>query len=193
MIAAIVLAAGFSRRMGSPKLALPWGSTTVLGQVLQVLRAAGVDETIAVTGAERKVVEAICATEATRTVLNPLYQTGDMLSSLQAGLRALAPTTPAALVVLGDQPRIQAAVVQAVMQQRAEQGASLVVPSYRQRRGHPWLIGAEWWAEVLEMRPPTTLRDFLHRHSAEAVYLEVWDDSIIQDIDTREDYLKSRP
>jgi molybdenum cofactor cytidylyltransferase len=193
MIAAVVLAAGFSRRMGSPKLALPWGNTTVLGQVLQVLRAAGVDETIAVTGAQRKVVETICAGEATRTVHNPAYQTGDMLSSLQAGLQALAPTTPAALVVLGDQPRIQAAVVQGVMRQHAEQGASLVVPSYLRRRGHPWLLGSKWWAEVLEMRPPTTLRDFLRRHSNDTLYLDVGDDSIIDDIDTREDYLKSRP
>jgi len=61
------------------------------------------------------------------------------------------------------------------------------------RRGHPWLVARPLWGEILEMRSPASLRDFLNGHEAEIRYVEVESDRILQDMDTPEDYLKSRP
>ncbi|MFH1186137.1 MAG: nucleotidyltransferase family protein [Chloroflexota bacterium] len=193
MITATILAAGLSHRMGKPKMALPWAGTTVLGRVLLVVRAAGVEDLLVVTGAAREAVEAICLGAGVRTVPNPDYESGEMLSSLQIALRNLPPASRAALVVLGDQPSIQESVVDAVIRSHTESGASLVVPSYQRRRGHPWLVGREWWAEILEMQPTETPRDFLNRHSSAIHYVQTGSASILQDIDTPEEYLKSRP
>jgi molybdenum cofactor cytidylyltransferase len=179
--------------MGKAKMALPWGSTTVLGQVLQVVRSAGVEDLLVVTGAAREAVEAICLAAGVRTVPNPEYESGEMLSSLQIGLRTMPPNSQAALVVLGDQPGIQESVVEAVVRAHIESGASLAVPSYEHRRGHPWLVGRDWWAELLEMQPTQTPRDFLNRHGDGIHYVQVESASILQDIDTPEDYLKTRP
>jgi molybdenum cofactor cytidylyltransferase len=89
MIPAIGLAAGLSRRMGRFKLTLPWGASTVIGQVVATLNAAGVTEIVAVTGHRADEVAAALAGTGAKLVFNPDYATGEMLSSIQAGLRAV--------------------------------------------------------------------------------------------------------
>ena len=193
MITAIVLAAGLSRRMGKPKMLLPWGSTTVLGQVLHTLQATPVDEVLVIAGAGREAVEPICRELGARAVFNPDYEAGEMLSSLQTGLGAARPTADAALVVLGDQPGMEARVVQAVLFAYDEARAPLVIPSFQRRRGHPWLVDRGLWSELLGMRAPETPRDFLARHGAAIHYVEADSPLILEDIDTPEEYLNSRP
>ncbi len=85
MIAAIILAAGQSRRMGQPKMLLPWGKTTVLETVIATFRAADVDDILVVTGGDREQVESLVRDSA-RTVFNPGYAAGEMLRSVQTGL-----------------------------------------------------------------------------------------------------------
>lgn len=98
-IAAIILAAGDSRPMGQPKMLLPWGETTVLGQVVATFAAAGIEEILVVTGGARQPVEAAVAELArefpVRAVYNPDYARGEMLSSLQRGLADLSHPNPA--------------------------------------------------------------------------------------------------
>jgi molybdenum cofactor cytidylyltransferase len=107
-ISTILLAAGLSSRMGQPKLLLPWGGTTVLGQVVSTFAAVGIEEIIVVTGGVREQIEGLVAELAkdypVRTVYNPAYARGEMLSSIQAGLSALNSQPRAALIGLGDQP-----------------------------------------------------------------------------------------
>jgi len=61
------------------------------------------------------------------------------------------------------------------------------------RRGHPWLIAREFWGEVLQLRAPESMRDFLNFHKNDIVYVEHDSPSILQDLDTPEDYLKYKP
>ena len=83
MISAIILAAGESKRMGQPKMLLPWGKVSVLGQVISTFQSAGIEDIIVVTGGAHEQVEEIVKENGARSVFNRNYANGEMLSSLQ--------------------------------------------------------------------------------------------------------------
>jgi len=186
--AAIVLAAGLSKRMGRPKMVLPWGQTTVIGQVVDSLLSAGVSPIRVVTGGAREEIEQALQGRPVELLFNPDYANGEMQVSLQLGLNSLPREIEAALVVLGDQPRMRVDTVHQVLAAAADHPGKLVVPSYQMRRGHPWLVPARFWDEILALRLPQTLRDFMRRNAEEIAYVNVDTDSILQDLDTPEDY-----
>jgi molybdenum cofactor cytidylyltransferase len=197
MISAIVLAAGKSERMGEPKMGLPWGETTVIGQVVTTLLDAGLDEVLVITGGGRAEVEhalkRLPSTWPIRVVHNPDYAAGEMLSSIQVGVAALDESARAAMITLGDQPQMEGGVVRAILNAFLQTGAALVVPSYNMRRGHPMLIARPLWAELLSLRPPQTLRELLLAHSDQIHYEVVDTPTILQDIDTPRDYQRFKP
>ena len=192
MISAIVLAAGQSKRMGSPKINLPWGERTVLGQVLSTLLKAQVGEIILVTGAYAVFGVDDLLNQGIKQVPNPDYVSGEMLSSFQVGLQAAADDSQAALLALGDQPQMELGVVQEVVHTYTLSQPPILIPSYHLRRGHPGVISRRLWDEILSMKPPATMRDFLHVHAEEIQYLEVATATVLQDLDTPEDYQRYR-
>ena len=191
MISAVVLAAGRSQRMGQPKMALPWGDSTVIGRVVQVLSLAGVSDILVVTGGGSDAVHAALQESAARLVHNPAYAAGEMLSSLQTGLASLPEDCEAALVALGDQPQIQPQVVAGLLERYRLSRPVLVVPSYRMRRGHPWIVARSLWPDIQALSPPQTLRDLLQDKAGQIDYLEVDTDSILADLDTPDDYQRA--
>jgi molybdenum cofactor cytidylyltransferase len=178
--------------MGQPKMLLPWGQTTVLEKVIATFKAAGVEDILVVTGGDRERVEALVGDFA-EFIFNPKYAEGEMLSSVQVGLAGLKPGVEAVLIGLGDQPQVQESSVRSVLEAFHTSSASLVVPSFQMRRGHPWLVARPYWDEILHMRSPASLRDFLNHYADEIYYVELGNASILQDLDTPEDYLKTRP
>jgi molybdenum cofactor cytidylyltransferase len=192
MITALVLAAGQSKRMGQPKMLLPWGNTTVLGHVISTFITAGVKDVMVVTGGAREQVEVLVG-KSVRTVFNSEYEKEEMLSSIQVGLARLKPEVEAILVALGDQPQVREGSVRLVIESYRENRVSIVVPSFQMRRGHPWLVAKRHWDEINQMRSPESMRDFLKRHEDEIFYVDIDNNSILQDLDTPEDYLKSKP
>lgn len=196
-IGAVVLAAGASRRMGQPKMVLPWGSTTVIEQVTRTLAAAGAQPVVVVTGGAREQVEAALDSQPVHLVHNPNFEQGEMLSSLTAGLEspslAASPEVAAALVALGDQPAIQVEVARQVISVYWQTGARLVVPSYRNRRGHPWLVDRNLWPALINLPRNRTMRDFLNLHSGDIHYVTVETPTVLKDVDTPEDYYSQRP
>ena len=193
MIAAVVLAAGLSRRMGRPKLTLPWGNSTVIGQIVTILSQSGLDQILVVTGGAHDQIAFALAGQPAELVFNPLYELDDMAVSLQVGLAALDPPPDAVLVVLGDQPQIKIEVVRRLLEIYAEGSSRLVIPSYQKRRGHPWLIDRSLFAQLQSIKLPETMRAFLQRNQDQIEYLEVDDDSVLRDLDTPEDYDRERP
>ena len=195
-LAALILAAGESRRMGQPKLLLPWGATTVLGQVAHTLAAAGIGDILVVTGAARQPVEAearlLAGSLPLRVIFNPEHASGGMLASLQAGLRGMLPGTRAVLVALGDQPQVRQATIAGLCRVYLESGNALVLPRHAQHSGHPWLVARSLWGKIQELEPPATARDFLAAHCHLAAYVPA-DASIRMDLDTPEDYLSQKP
>lgn len=190
-VGAVVLAAGMARRMGESKVLLPWtGGRTILEHIIHQLILARVDPIIVVTGNREADARAAAARAGAATAHNPDYATGEMLSSLKVGLRALPAQVAAALVVLGDQPRIQPRVVDQVVMAYAEGRGEIIAPSYQMRRGHPILIDRRYWAELLDLPEDGAPRDVINRHAVTHVNVET--DSVLRDVDTPEDYRDER-
>ncbi len=192
-IGAIVLAAGLSRRMGKPKMLLAWEGKTVLETVVGALLNGGISHLVVVTGAERDQIIALMQPYPVRLVFNPSFRDGEMLHSLQVGLAALDPDVEAVFIVLGDQPQVQPATIHSIIEEYRKNRAALIIPSYQMHRGHPWLVGRELWAELLDLRAPRTLRDFIQNHETEIDYLNLETPTILADLDTPEDYQKFKP
>jgi molybdenum cofactor cytidylyltransferase len=192
-VGAVVLAAGMSRRMGEPKVLLPWGEgQTIIEHILEQLLLARVDHVTVVTGNQQARVSALAEALGATTVFNAAYETGEMLSSLKAGLRAMPDHIGAALVVLGDQPSIQPRIIQQVMQRYAEGAGDIVAPSYNMRRGHPILIDRRYWREILALPDDGAPRDVINAHADRIAYVEVKTDSVLRDVDTPQDYREER-
>lgn len=195
-LSAILLAAGESRRMGVPKLALPWGDTTVLGQVVSIFTAAGIEDILVVTGGARQLIEGLVIQLAkkypVRAIQNPDHESGEMLSSIKAGLAGLNPRTKAALIGLGDQPQVREETVRNICATFLQTDRPLVIPSFLGRRGHPWLAARRLWLEILALPRSTTPRQFISTHAAQIEYVAA-DESILKDLDTPEEYDHQHP
>ncbi len=190
MISAIVLAAGESRRMGKPKLLLPFGNTTIIGRIIDTLIEARVDEILVVAG---HVVDALAhalQSKPVRVVVNPAYREG-MLSSVRAGLREVHPETDAMLLVLGDQPSIQVSWIEALVHSHHQRGGGIHVPIFQGRRGHPLLIDASFRDDILNGFDDVGLRGLLYAHPAAVHEVPLPDPGVLDDIDTPDDYARA--
>ena len=188
-VAAIIAAAGQSRRMGSPKQLLPWGDTTVIATVVQNLSAASALPVICVVGHRQAEMRAALRFTQAEIVFNPDYAHAEMLSSYQAGIRQLANRLCAgALIALGDQPHIPVSIIRQVVEQAQKTPDKLVIPSCNMRRGHPFYVPRRLWSALLALGEEETLRTLLIRYANEIGYVNVDNDVILRDMDTQDDY-----
>jgi molybdenum cofactor cytidylyltransferase len=192
-VTAVILAAGQGKRMGRTKQLLPWGETTVLGQVIANVRATSAQDVVVVAGHEAERVTAAARTAGARTVYNPDYESGEMLSSLQTAVRELGERTTAVLVLLADQPMLGPEPIEAVLTAYREGERGLIAPVFNGRRGHPPLIGQDYFAELLALPASAAPRDLLRRHERDIHLVPVTSDAILRDLDVPADYAESRP
>lgn len=191
-VAAVVLAAGQSRRMGRSKPLLPWSDgQTVIETIVRRLLMFRLAEIVIVTGYQGEAVRRTLEHLPVSFVENEDYAAGEMISSLQAGLGALPETTAGALVVLGDQPALDGRVVRDVLAGYAEGRGAIVAPVYRGERGHPVLFDRRFWPELLALEQGAP-RDVIRRYPHDLALVEVSSDSILTDIDTPEQYRRAR-
>ncbi len=199
-VVAIVLAAGLSRRMGRPKMFLPWGRTTVIQHVVEVLESVGLRRILVVSGGHHKEMEMVLEDSRAELVFNPDYNSTEMLVSFQTGLSHILMDNilenrkvNVALVVLGDQPQIEAQVVQSILDVYKITTEEIIVPSFQNRRGHPWLVSRTLWPDILNIPADQSLRSFLNRYNEAIHYLECNHPSILKDLDTLQDWENERP
>jgi molybdenum cofactor cytidylyltransferase len=187
VIAAIVLAAGTSTRMGRPKLTLPMadGRPLVRVSVEQVL-AAGLDDTVVVLGGDAEAVGLALAGLPVRMVVNPRYTEGQS-TSLRAGLDALHPGTGAVVVALGDQPLPDPDVVRRLVAAFRTSGRPIAAPVYRDGRGNPVLFASALFGELRAVTGDRGGREVIARDSGRVVEVPV-DAPMPADIDTPDDY-----
>ena len=192
MIAAIVLAAGASRRLGRNKLLLPFRGGTVLSATVARVLEAPVEQVVVVVGHEADAVRkrAGLPEDARLSIVdNPEWASG-MASSLRTGVVACA-EAEAVIVALGDQPGVDPAVI-ARLVDACRAGAALAVPIHEdaaarggERVGHPVLFGRALFAELGALTGDTGAREVVKRHWAKAIrVLGV----PVPDVDTEADY-----
>ncbi|MDH3251513.1 MAG: nucleotidyltransferase family protein [Ignavibacteria bacterium] len=188
MLAAIILAAGESTRMGSPKALLPFNGKTFIRGVVDLLTAGGLSPIIVVVGAHAELVRHELAGLHVRVTTNHGYRAGQ-LSSLQKGLKMVreSPAT-GVLVHPVDHPAVRAETVRAILECFAAGQAPVVAPTCNGRRGHPVIFSANLFDELMNAPAETGARAVVWRHAQDIVEVTTDDVAIVQSIDTPEDY-----
>jgi molybdenum cofactor cytidylyltransferase len=188
-IYAIVLAAGESKRMGSPKMLLDFGGKTMLEAVISNVSKSGITNIIVVLGAHREKLESLVKMAGAAICYNENYQNG-MLSSVQCGFRNIPEGTEAVLVFQGDQPLITPEVIRMVLDTFRKSDKGLIIPVFQNRRGHPLLISEKYFKEIEKLDPSRGLKSLSEIFYKDVVEVQVNDMGILRDFDTFEDYIK---
>ena len=201
-IAALFLAAGTSSRYGNGlnKLLLPFGDEAVVQCSLRRVLRAGVRHIVVVTGHDCETVIELLAPFAREYgdaqieyVHNEIYRTGEMISSIQTGLRHLLPQREieAAMVLLGDEPLMPPAIIRQVMQAYQHGCGDIIAPRFEGQRGHPVLLHRRYWDEALQLPSGAYLRDVLKQHPEAVTQIQVNTDFVLRDVDTPEAYAEA--
>jgi molybdenum cofactor cytidylyltransferase len=180
--AGIILAAGESRRMGSPKALLEFRGETFLDRLIRCF-AERCSPVIVVLGHEPEVIRAgVRSPGKAKFVLNAQYHLGQF-SSLQCGLRAVTSDEDVIFTPV-DHPNVEPGTLAALI----DSGAPIAIPQYLGRHGHPVLFSRSLLQEFLALPPDGQARTVLHRHASEIRYLDVPDSGILDDIDDPDAY-----
>lgn len=189
IICAIILAAGESRRMGKPKLLLPYGDGTIIETVIGQTVRSKADNVLVVLGSDKEKISMQIRNYPVEISENPEFRSG-MLSSIQCGFKTLPENTHAALVLLGDQPMIPSSVIDKIIDAYRQSEKGIVIAVYNGKRGHPILFEMKYRSEVEQLISGSSLRDLTHKHSEDILEVEVDAPGILRDIDTMNDYNK---
>lgn len=192
VIAGIILAAGNSSRMGRPKQLLDWDGAPLVRLVAEYALASQLNHVLVVVGAAAEQVTAALDGLPLSIVNNPEYATGQG-SSLRVGMTALAANVDAALILLGDQPFVTPPVIDRLLDRWLESRAPIVAPSYRGQRGNPVLFERQLFAQLAVVEGDQGAREILRARAAEVDLVPFDDDRPLLDIDTPEDYNRTRP
>ncbi len=190
MISGILLAAGESRRMGSPKALLYYRGQTFIERICTAFLTAGVDELVVVLGAHAEVLRpALPSHPKLRSIVNSRYFLGQ-LSSLMTGIGALSPESEAVIVNLVDHPLVTAETIKALIDSYREAPLPILIASYQGRRGHPVLFSSQVYGEILAAPLDRGAKVIVRKDPSRVRELQLNDPGILADIDTPEDYAR---
>lgn len=190
-IVGLILAAGYSSRMGTFKPLLPIGDATAIERVSTTLRKAGVETVIGVTGFQAERLSSIFAEKGIREAYNPDFDQG-MFTSIRAGVaRALADgaeTLEGFFLIPVDCPVVPPEVLEHILKKHEEEPDAFVVPCYRGKKGHPLFIPARYAEEILDHDGDGGLKAVTSRHEDRLIRLETGTEAVVLDMDTPEGY-----
>jgi CTP:molybdopterin cytidylyltransferase MocA len=185
-VAAILLAAGQSRRMGAFKPLLPFGSKTVIECCIDYLRDGGVETIVVVLGHRAEELRKSLAARQVIFAVNP-DPNSEMGASIAAGVAELPQSCQVVLIALSDHPAVPAAVVSKLIE-IWKSGAQLVIPTWKDRGGHPVLVDLSFKSELLNLSPRGGLRTLFDAHKTAVKRVPVESPFIARDMDTWDDY-----
>jgi molybdenum cofactor cytidylyltransferase len=183
-VAAVLLAAGKSSRMGSCKPLLPLGDSTVIDRCLKTLHQRGVNDIVVVLSIHGEDVAREAHNHSVQIVVNP-DESGDMASSIRAGRDNTTPETSGIIIALCDYPLVLPSTVKALIEQHTKHPECIITPTYYGRRGHPLLLPRSILEELTE---GNTLRDVLRKDATRIREVPLEDAGILIDMDTPDDY-----
>ncbi|HKV05672.1 MAG TPA: nucleotidyltransferase family protein [Candidatus Acidoferrales bacterium] len=166
-LAAAILAAGESRRMGAPKALLPFRGTTFLEHLLEATRHPRVGVTRIVVGAHAEEIRTALPARAASIVVNAEWAKGQ-LSSIQAAIRSLPERgTAGVLVCPVDHPMISTELIARLIDEFDSSGKPIVLPTHQGRRGHPLIFRASLYQELLNASMEVGAREVVWAHAQE--------------------------
>lgn len=192
-IAALVLAAGRSSRMGATnKLTAEIDGQPMVARAVDAALSSGARPVIVVTGHEDDAVRAALADRDVTIVHNPDYAQG-LSTSLRAGISELPGDTDALLVCLGDMPDVKPSHIGRLMAAfDPEEGRTICVPTFGGKRGNPVLWGAQYLAEMRELKGDVGAKHLLGEHPEAVCEVAMPDAATLEDIDTPEEMQRRR-
>ena len=187
MVSAILLAAGEGKRMGRPKLLMPFGRYTVLEQTIDNLLSSNVDEVVVVLGARAGEIKHVIADRPVKVMINPDYHRG-MSTSLIAGLKQVDGKAQKVMVALADQPLIDGETYNRLIEASLGCDKGIVVPTYQTKRGNPVIFSIKYKNELLGLEGDVGGREILKKHPDDIFEVAVDSESVNIDINTLDDY-----
>lgn len=166
ILSAVILSAGASRRMGTPKALLPYESHTFLEHLVEISSHPRIGVRRIVLGADAAAIAHSLHLQAEEIVINHRWNEGQ-LSSLHAALRSLAEGTDGVLVFLVDHPLVSAKLVNDLIERFYTSDKAIVLPVYHGRRGHPVIFPARLYDELLHASPEKGARSVVWAHAQE--------------------------
>ena len=185
MISAVILASGFALRMEQEKLLLPIDGIPMIQKVAQSVAASHVDETILIY--RRKEVKAAVERYVDRTVYNSGAHDGQS-EAIRLGIRSIHPKSSACLFIMGDQPLIQAEMINTLIESAVNAPGKIVVPLYGNLPGSPVLFPNTFWPELMQLRGDEGGRKVIRAHPELVVQMAVAMETAGLDADTWEEY-----
>ena len=185
-VAAILLAAGQSRRMGAFKPLLPFGNKTVIECCIDYLQEGGVEMIVVVLGHRADDIHKRLAGRQVIFAVNP-DPASEMGASIAAGVGQIPQSCQAVLIALSDHPAVPATVISRLIE-AWESGARLVIPTWQDRGGHPVLVDLSFKPELLNLSSTGGLRALFETHKNEVERVPVDSPFIARDMDTWDDY-----
>jgi molybdenum cofactor cytidylyltransferase len=186
-LSAIILAAGSSSRMGSPKALLPLGGKTVLERIIRTYGLAGVSDIRVVTGYDREKIQPVLERIAAREVYNPAHQDG-MYSSVRCGVASCGPEIFGYFIHPVDIPLVEVGTIRLLCESASPAGDRIPCPDYKGQRGHPPLIGAFFRTAITKKNRPSGLKGLLYEYSYAIVPVIVDDPGVLMNMNTPADY-----
>ncbi len=188
-IAGVILAAGAGSRMGKTKQLLPFGDTTLLGQVIDNARASKLHEIIVVLGHKADKISQALDFSNTKIVRNKAYQKGQS-TSLIKGLETISPNCDAAMFILGDQPLVTADIINQLINAFEAENALITIPYFNNRRGNPVIIKKPLFQRLESLVADTGPRVLFGEFKNAILKVQIPDKAILIDVDTMDDYQK---
>lgn len=187
-VAAILLAAGRSQRMGAFKPLLPFGNSTVIEACIANFRGGGVKTIVVVVGQDQPAEKLKNYLEGSHVTLaiNPEPES-EMSDSIAYGVRQLPDQTKVVLITPADHPATPSDVIASLIAEWRD-GAKLVVPTWENRGGHPVLVDLAFRAELVNLDPDGGLKKLFEIHSRSVSRVPVKSKYIARDMDTWDDY-----
>ena len=183
-VSAVLLAAGSAKRMGRPKQLLPLGDRTVIEHCIRTIIEAGIKDVVVVVGPDAGDITTAIHAFPVKTVINERRES-EMAESVRTGLHAVDSASTGILVCLVDHPLVMPETLRALTEFHEKYPESVIIPSFKRRRGHPTLFPLRI---IREIQTQCTLRDVINDHEKEIVYLNADDEGVLLDMDEPEDY-----
>ena len=188
--AGIILAAGESRRFGGPKQLLRLGGRFLVEWVLEAALRSNLDRIVLVLGCGhdriRRRLGALTGHPKCAVLVNPDYP-GGMSTSLRAGVARIEADCRSAMFLLGDQPLVDAAMIDLLLERFAASEKTICAPTHRGARGNPTLFGRRFYPAILNLTGDQGARRLIDGHPDQVLAVEVPDPAVFLDIDRRED------